>query len=85
MDGPFPARTPGVPAMNRDTPPADPRACQRAAGRAAHQLADRAEREAAHLLELATSAAVQGQALPWGVEQAARSLADWARRQRARS
>ena len=53
--------------------------------RGAARLADRAEAEAAHLLELATSAAVHGRSLPWGVEQAARSLTDWARRLRGRA
>ena len=53
--------------------------------RGAVRLADRAEVEAAHLLALATSAAVHGRCLPWGVEPAARGLTDWARRLRGRA
>ena len=53
--------------------------------RGAARLADRAEVEAAHLMGLATSAAVHGRSLPWGVEPAARGLTDWARRLRGRA
>ena len=61
------------------------RAIREQDARGTRRLADQAEAEARHLLELATSAAVHGLGLPWGVEQAARSLTDWARRHRQRA
>ena len=58
------------------------RAIREQDARGAQRLADQADQAARQLLALATSAAVHGLGLPWGVEQAARSLTDWARRQR---
>ena len=58
------------------------RAIREQDARGTRQLAEQAETEARHLLALATSAAIHGLVLPWGVEPAARSLVDWARRHR---
>ena len=47
-------------------------------------LAEAAEHAARALWELVTKAGIHGELLPWGVEECARSLEDWAKRQRYR-
>ena len=44
------------------------------------ELAAEAERAAEQLLALATRAAIHGELAPWGIEQTAATLRDWAHR-----